>query len=226
MTKQMTNEATRRAVVAGIAATPLAAIPAPAEHNKLAALISNWREKDSAFAVVHEELEATENAYREAGHPQISALNYITGDSYVVGGRLDLDRCESLIRAKYRSLCRSVGIIQWMEPEIYEQFEAALAAVEAVNLKHLARLAEEEKARQDAFGLTSIKERHEAALTAEKDAREAILAYRCTTLNEAKTKAAAILQTHLEEQIGDEAIIILQSFVDGASAPEREENAA
>ncbi|MES0198573.1 hypothetical protein [Mesorhizobium sp. M0011] len=76
-----------------------------------------------------------------------------------------------------------------MAPDLGKQSTVALRKAEQADLRTLKRLIKEERARRSAVGLEqAINERNEAS-DAERYALNAVCAYRCTTMEEHRTKA-------------------------------------
>lgn len=98
------------------------------------------------------------------------------------------------IKRRYREQEQKLGSLGKIAPDLAKQSTAALRKAEQTDLRTLKRLVKEERARRLAAGLEqAIEERNEAS-DAERDALNAVCAFRCTTMEEHRVKAAFLLE--------------------------------
>jgi hypothetical protein len=213
MTKQMTNDATRRAVMTGLAVTPLAALPAFPGGDELPRLIADYYEKYKAFDAADAQLNQAELNYHDLHHCHRYAMNLLTQRNYEVGAQLSREQCERAIHQDYESQRSLLYSLEETAPAVAALAKAAFDAMEAENIKYMNRLFDEEEARQEEFGLTVIRQRWHHCCDAEKAATTALYAYPCKTLTEIRMKAKAILESPLQHDIEETTEVILRSFL-------------
>ena len=208
-----TNETTRRAVIAGIAAAPVAGLPALAEGGELLALIEAYRGAHAAFLPACDDLDRMENAWSEVEGDGFIVPSLLGGGSGSVNGR---ERCKEFIAGGYEHNRNNLVFLGRIAPELAEQMRAVLDAKEAENMAIIDAAFEEENARKEAVGLLATKRRWEELRDAEESAALALCAYQCRTLDEARIKAAAILESPMMDDLaGGHAEALLRSFVGG-----------
>jgi len=117
-----------------------------------------------------------------------------------------------------RETCRALGMLERVSPELGKQATAALRKAQATDLKAMRRLIREEAERQEASGVAAVVREYREASDAEHEALNAVMSFRCASLDELSKKAAYISNTlsgcYLD---GEQAELLLASMmVNGA----------
>lgn len=206
-------ETTRRAVIAGITAAPVAGLPALARGGELLALGEAYRDAHEAFLAACDDLGRMEEAWKEVKGDGFHVPSLLGGGLGSVSGR---EECKEFIAKGYEFHRERTVNIARIAPDLAEQMRVVLDAKEAENMALIDAAFEEEHARKEAIGLLAAKRRWGELCDAEESAALALCAYECQTLDEARIKATVILESPILDELGKgHAVALLRSFVGG-----------
>jgi hypothetical protein len=203
---------TRRALVAGASA---AAIACPlssangADYGELGRLISAHRAAYQAFhdAVVAQQ--EREQAYKAAYPKRILIPTFI--GQYHELTTFGRDGCAKAIAQQHERQRQTLGALERMAPEVAEQARVVIDEKEKETYAEMDRIIAEEDARQEEFGLGPATRKASATGEAEDAAAIALMAYRCQTIEEARTKANYLRSSALYNEVDESEI--MEAFV-------------
>jgi hypothetical protein len=214
------SKTSRRAILAGLAAAPAAALPALADDGELAALITAYSKAHEAFTAACGELERAEDAWTGANSKGFLVPSFVNG---AIESRFGIEECKKWISDSYSRSRDALKGFAKIAPEQAAQMRQALDAKEAENLALVDRLFEEEEERKEAFGLGPAERRWRQTCDAEDRAALALCSYPCRSLEEARIKAAVILGSPIVDGVDEELLTaFLQSFAPDVAPLERE----
>ena len=171
-------ETTRRAVIAGIAAAPVAGLPALARGGELLALGEAYRDAHEAFLAACDDLGRMEEAWKEVKGDGFHVPSLLGGGLGSVSGR---EECKEFIAKGYEFHRERTVNIARIAPDLAEQMRVVLDAKEAENMALIDAAFEEEHARKEAIGLLAAERRWGELCDAEESAALALCAYGCQT---------------------------------------------
>ncbi|ATQ67365.1 MULTISPECIES: hypothetical protein [Methylosinus] len=210
----MKAHSTRRTILAGLAATPIAGLPALAAGGELATLIARHSSAGEIFGAAYDELDRVERAWFKSEHGFTIPI-FIGGSA---GSENGPDEVREFIAGAYRHNREALERLACIEPELAEQMRRALDAKEAENLAMAGALFAEEDERKEAFGLGPALRRYHEAEEAEEEAALALCSYRCRSLEEARIKAAAILESAIADEFRNKfCVAFLESFLEAGA---------
>ncbi|MBV8848201.1 MAG: hypothetical protein JOZ16_01295 [Methylobacteriaceae bacterium] len=202
------------AALAGVAAMPAAAAPS----SRLAELINVHSAAKAAFDAACERLGTIDDAF-DAAEP-VKTIPVLIDEEH---GRILLSHRRDDVRAQLassyaRRRAEVIVVARGFPGDAIGHLLPLLVAKEAENLQLLEQAFSEEDARREAFGLAAAEREYERGNEIEREALLAVCAFRCSTLAEARTKAAYLAELEILTYDEDFLAAFLQSFVGGDDA--------
>jgi hypothetical protein len=194
ITRRAALAATAVAITTGASGFPAKAAPVSAE---LLALIEAKHAAYARFIEAIDRATPLEDAHLSKTAELFIPLSIGGGHSRSLRySELDriADDLRDEIKRRYCEQEQKLTALRKVAPDLAKQSTGALRKAEQFDLRTLKRLIKEERARRIAVGLEqAIEERNEAS-DAEREALNAVCAYRCATMEECRVKAAFLLE--------------------------------
>ena len=210
----------RRTVLGGIAATPVALAPAvsSARPSELLQLIDAHRAAFQAFSDACKKEDELCFAYREEQRSKPEVVIPCLLGGVISIWRVQAD-CRTFIADAFETQRKRLEKLAQIAPEAADQMRKALDAKEIENLALVDSAFEEERARREAFGLEAATRQRDAANDADEAALIAVCAYVCSTAEEGRIKSEYLAEMH--EQLDgfqqEHVLALLQSIAGGAN---------
>lgn len=199
-----------------------------ASEGDLSALVGAHKAASAAFEAAIDREGDLKEAYFAANRKEHLAPLSIGGAlSLYVSEDMDeaFSNCEKRMKEEYDTQIRKIGVLARIEPRLAEEAQLALHAKLSADVAALEKLTAEEKERQSAFGWSAAVAEYQRASDDETKALLALLAHRCTSLEQCRAKASYLMSvtdwqyTYLEPE---QLLALLGSFGDPISEAARQ----
>lgn len=203
-----------------IAAAALAGTAIPviaAEPSGLATLVETHRTAKAAFETACDRLESLDEAFNEA-EPIVTIPCLLGDEQSTILITSYRDEVRDQITERYTNWRLSLERLACrLAPGAVDHVLALLEAKRTENIGLLEAAFAEEDARKEALGLTAAQREYERTNDAEKAALQALCAFECSTLAEARAKAAYLIHLDILGYDAEFIEALLRSFIGGGN---------